>query len=232
MTASFDPLGRDGWDMYQRMLSLIQPVPETNGSSEAVRLNGKSTRTFDVYIEGSGPSSLDCVHAIYARVPILAPVSVAIGMIVVFFVFRSFLNALRFALALTTCLSAALALPTLVYQYGWLAFLQLDSLRSIGDIPWLLPLVTFAVSLGLSTAFDVIWVMTICAPRKFNECGSMYFLGLIVFIAMFGLSLSDVPLMNAVGFATCSATIFACVIVPNALTIPSFQGFSNVMKKY
>ena len=150
---------------------------------------------------------------------------------------------------------------------GAIKWLNIVIFDEIGYIPWIMPIIVFAMCLGLCTAFDVIWVMIVCVPtteggvvfstatttskddnnkkkRKlqmkivgksvsnFHEQGTVYFLGIVVVLSLFGLALSDVPLMNVVGFSCCTSIVFAGFMIPQGITLPVFDLFSDAMKKY
>jgi hypothetical protein len=227
MTATFDPLGVDGYKMLERIRTLTEPLP------------GNETHPciIETAVQGDGPSSLDTIHAIYGRVPILAPVSVAVATLIVLISSRSAINALRFAVGLAWGLAIVLGSITLIYQDGILNWTGITALSDIvnkasgeGEVPWIGPIITFAVALGLLTAFDVL-ASNICRSGRYEVLWDLHFSALLCVVAFLGLAVSDVPLMNLVGSSMVLASIMGGFLCPREITMPVFWWLGESLGK-
>jgi hypothetical protein len=217
LTAKFDPAGARGWAFYQRLLQLLnEPVPN------APRIR--------VWVKGTGPDTLDVVHQIYERFPVLAVLCTVLVFVVVLVGVRAPLCALRTALNAALCEAIVFGCCVAVYQRnpGDLQWTSAAPLHTMGSIPFIMPVVVFALTMGLAVAFDTYMTSRLAengvttpssvAVEWAKGMSDVSVAGLVSVVAMAGLMLSEVPLMNAMGLCCIIAAAVPSLLCQGVVT--------------
>ena len=127
-------------------------------------------RTLDVaaiQLAGGGGAILDAIATVYAAMPLVVAVVFGAAFGVVFAAFRSVLVPLRAVLSIALTVGWVYGVLIWVYQEGALAWTGIASLAPTpSGISWLVPVVTFAVLVGLGLDYDVFLLTRVYEIRQ------------------------------------------------------------------
>jgi len=181
-------------------------------------------RTLDVagiQLAGGGGAILDAIATVYAAMPLVVAVVFGAAFGVVFAAFRSVLVPLRAVLSIALTVGWVYGILIWVYQEGALEWTGIASLAPTpSGISWLVPVITFAVLVGLGLDYDVFLLTRVyeirlagaTSTRAINmglvKSGNVITAaGLIMSIAFCGLLLNPTGTLNQL----------ACVLVTSVL---------------
>lgn len=191
------------------------------------------------HVVGVGPTVMDVANRTFARFPLMVALMMGVVFVVVGVSFQSLLVPLRAVLCLLWMLVVTFGLAVLVFQDGWLAFLQLPQLgpRSAGAMSWMSPCMAFPVVVGLGLDYDIFYsgqvvdewerghdVKTASLRALALTANTISAAGVIMVVAFTPLLLSTTPALNEISFLVTVSVLLDCfvttkVIIPCAMAI-------------
>jgi len=203
--------------------------------------------TFPVkaHLFGGYTTTIDVQNALYAVVPIVIGVTVAIVLVIITFSFGSIFLALRLVFTVFTSLCWTYGLMVGVYQPGPIqeGFKVLTpSLKYSSGIYWLIPVMAFSILVGLALDYDIFLMSRVVEFRmlgwsdRASVClavdKSGYIIsaaGLIMSVSFAGLLMPDTTCLNQYGFilfigVAIDTFIVRPVLVPAVVTLASHTG--------
>eukprot|EP00759_Apiculatamorpha_spiralis_P045224 PhF_6_TR42106/c0_g1_i1/m.63571/K06994/K06994; putative drug exporter of the RND superfamily len=211
-----DPLGNDGDDWYKRFLELMKI---------------QKTRTdCDIYLAGYGGESMDAIDDVYSKMPLMIAMS---GIIVVVFLglsFRSVLIPIRGFLTIFLTMVWIFGFAAQTYQDGIFDKLNISGLHSEGAISWSVPILAFAIVVGIGLDYDI---FLLSRTMEYVEGGDQPIdaivkglsstatiitaAGIIMAVAFSGLVASEMPALNQLGFFMVFSVLFDTFLVRTCL---------------
>ena len=177
--------------------------------------------TSGMQLANGGGAIMDAISTVYGAMPIVIGMTFVAAFGVVFLAFRSLFVPLRAVLSIALTMGWVYGILIWIYQEGGLAWTGIESLAPTpSGICWIVPVITFAVMLGLGLDYDVFLLtrvyelrlsgasntkaVTVGLVRSGNVITAA---GLIMAIAFCGLLLNSTPTLNQM----------ACVLVVSVL---------------
>ena len=223
----FDPMGHDATKWIGNIRLLLDRFNEELASSGNPTVN--NTKFF---IYGGSCPVVDFSKQINDSFGMMLGCVVALVMVLVFLVFRSFLIPFRLAFTLLYTLAVAFGFTFYVYQtdaFHWL-FTSLHNFD--GDaIQWLVPSLTITIIIGLGLDYDIYLLTRVEEIRISSRCtdeeaiiqalhktGSVISgAGIIMAVAFSGLIMSSVVVLNQFGVLLCVSVILDTFVIRTIL---------------
>jgi uncharacterized membrane protein YdfJ with MMPL/SSD domain len=226
VTTRFDPAGVSGKKFFDNLRRLLDEHQTATGYTWA--------------LTGNMASSFDLISAIYGAFP-----SMIIGTMIVAFVslaisFRSIMIPIRSLMTIAATLSFVYGASVLVFQDGildWMGFEALHSKSYNGAVPYLIPVVSFPVVVGICLDYDIFLLTRASefrseqrmAPQDAVQHGLVATgwiitaAGIIMAIAFGGLLFSSMGQLNVLSFYMVVAVLFDTFIVRTVLAPPAMS---------
>eukprot|EP00462_Mataza_sp_D1_P018131 CAMPEP_0175140068 /NCGR_PEP_ID=MMETSP0087-20121206/11259_1 /TAXON_ID=136419 /ORGANISM="Unknown Unknown, Strain D1" /LENGTH=816 /DNA_ID=CAMNT_0016423161 /DNA_START=101 /DNA_END=2552 /DNA_ORIENTATION=- len=183
---------------------------------------------YQVHIAGVAADTFDAVDAVYGALPTMLAITSAVVLVITAFAFKSVLVPLRgvFTIAVTLGFVYGFASLTYTHQPGAFDWLGLAGLKSQGALFWLVPVMTFAIIVGVGLDYDIFLLVRVKEfwdegyPLKesvlagLSKTGSIITAaGLIMAIAFSGLLFSSQAALNQLSFYLVFAVLFETFLV-------------------
>jgi len=148
---------------------------------------------------------------------------------------------LRLFLTIAMPMFMIYGMAVLVYQHGWLSWLNSNSVDRTQGIAWIIPLMTITLLFGLALDYDIfLWsrideYMKHGVPLRpaivrgvFKTGSIITAAGLIMAAAFSGLFFSTVPALNQAGFILVSSVLVDTFLIRTTL-VPSILSISMIV---
>ena len=223
-----DPFSRQGTDWLvqaRRRLDDVKHVAEAVG--------------FSVYLLDGAGAEYDADQSVYAVVPLMIGVTMAIVFVLMGLFFKSIVVPLRSVLTICLTLAWVYGLSVLVYQEGAFAGLGLNCVSKTDQISWLPPVMTFSIIVGLGLDYEVFIISRILEFREegltdnsavlkglYKRGGIITAAGVIMAVAFSGLLLSGELLLNQTAFMLVMAVLTDTFVIRTVL-VPILMGLTG-----
>lgn len=191
---------------------------------------------YEVYIVGGASSLYDELDQIYSSFPKMILVTVVLVFVWMGISFQSIGVPLRSVISIATTLCYVYGYVVLVYQYGLLNWLGIDSLAKTGEIYFLIPIISFTVIVGLGLDYDVFLTTRVLEYRHlgYDHISSILLglhktgtiitaAGIIMCVSFGGLLLSQTYFLNQLSLYLVTAVLLDTFVVRTIL-VPSVLG--------
>jgi putative drug exporter of the RND superfamily len=216
ITSNFNPLDEHSSVWIQSVRTLLATTSSQYAPYASLYLNGGSVAVFDAVAE------------VNRDFPIIVGATVGIVFLIVALVFRSILIPLRLVFTTALSLTFVYGIAVIALQYG-----MFDEITSITRLYWLVPIMSFALIVGLSLDYDIFLLTRIIETRQvgFTTRASVvkgvYWTGhiitgagLIMCVSFGGLLLAQEDILVEFGFLLCVAVLYDTFIV-RSLLVPA-----------
>jgi uncharacterized membrane protein YdfJ with MMPL/SSD domain len=206
---------------------------------------------YEVRFGGYKVAEVDSVNHAVARFPAMVVVTVGLAFVIVGVFMRSIFMPLRLLLTLAVPLAAVYSLAMLVYQIGafeW-AWNGAGLERGLGAVPpmfadvggfyWSIPIICFAITIGLALDYDVFLIQRIAENRRrgihvrwavplaVSQTGSLITAaGVIMAVAFGSLLFMDSMAARQMGFILVSSVLFDTFVV-RTLLVPAVMSMTD-----
>eukprot|EP00667_Euglena_gracilis_P002753 EG_transcript_2758 len=176
---------------------------------------------YTLTLTGGASSQVDMLDEVWRDLPLMGGLTFGIIVLIVAVAFRSLILPLAFILAMCYTLGVTFGLAVMVF----------------GPLQWTIPVMSFSITCGLALDYGVFLLTRVREFRRagyFHEAavikgvhrtgGVITSAGVIMFIALGGLMLSEEPALNQFGLLLCFSVlldtfIIRCAFVPALLTL-------------
>lgn len=180
-----DPTGPSGFRLYRQIediasaFNALPPAALSEGKKIKASVD-EALLALRVYVTGVGPLSVASVDVIYADFPTVVGVAAAVVFLLVGVTFRSPTIPLRAIASIAATELVAFGLAIAAYQgvgsfttasrdvgpslFAWTTWASLQGRD--GAVPWIVPIVSFTVIVGLALDYDVFLVTGVVEERE------------------------------------------------------------------
>ena len=222
-----DPYSSDGITWLNDARDLLDDL------SEQGQLQG-----FQVVLQNGATTTYDAITEVYDAFPMMIGVTLAVVFVLVGAFFKSINAPLRSVFTIGLTLMFVYGLSVLVYQYGWLEWLNWSSVKNTGEISWLPPIMAFSIIVGLGLDYDIFLASRVLELRLegydeqssilkglYKTGGIITAAGTIMAIAFGGLLLGGELLLNQFAFYIFVAVLMDTFVV-RTIMVPILMGLS------
>uniref|UniRef100_A0A7S2K5X9 Membrane transport protein MMPL domain-containing protein n=2 Tax=Leptocylindrus danicus TaxID=163516 RepID=A0A7S2K5X9_9STRA len=194
---------------------------------------------FQVVLQNGATVTHDAIDDVYNCFPMMIGVTLVVVFVLVGAFFRSVNAPLRSVFTIGLTLMFVYGLAVLVYQYGWLEWLNWSSVKNTGEIAWLPPIMSFSIIVGLGLDYDIFLASRVLELRLegydeqssilkglYKTGGIITAAGTIMAIAFGGLLLGGEVLLNQLAFYIFIAVLMDTFVV-RTIMVPILMGLSH-----
>jgi uncharacterized membrane protein YdfJ with MMPL/SSD domain len=224
----FDPFSDAGHTWLQDFRDAMAAA--ASGGAEGCAC-GDALSLHTMQLAGGGSGILDAISTVYASMPYVIATTFAAAFGVVLLAFRSVFVPLRAVLSIALTVAWVYGLLIWVYQEGGLSWTGVPSLQPTpAGISWIVPVITFAVLVGLGLDYDVFLLTRVYETRLGGASNSVAITtglvrsgnvitaaGVIMAIAFTGLLLNTQPALNQMAMVLVSSVLLDTFVVRTVL---------------
>mmetsp|Transcript_12845 Transcript_12845/g.19486 ORF Transcript_12845/g.19486 Transcript_12845/m.19486 type:complete len:989 (+) Transcript_12845:37-3003(+) len=194
---------------------------------------------FQVVLQNGATVTHDAIDNVYDCFPMMIGVTLVVVFVLVGAFFKSVNAPLRSVFTIGLTLMFVYGLAVLVYQYGWLEWLNWSSVKNTGEIAWLPPIMSFSIIVGLGLDYDIFLASRVLELRLegydeqssilkglYKTGGIITAAGTIMAIAFGGLLLGGELLLNQLAFYIFIAVLMDTFVV-RTIMVPILMGLSH-----
>ena len=139
-------------------------LTSTRDIIQKLEQNG-SLQDYTVVLEGGASIEFDASAMVYESFPSMIGITLFCVFILIGYFFGSFVTPIRSVISIGITTSFVYGLLVLVYQHGFFQWTGLSNFQATKEIPWLSPIMSFSIMVGLGLDYDVFLISRILEFR-------------------------------------------------------------------
>eukprot|EP01062_Namystynia_karyoxenos_P062451 TRINITY_DN55332_c0_g1_i1.p1 TRINITY_DN55332_c0_g1~~TRINITY_DN55332_c0_g1_i1.p1 ORF type:complete len:1016 (+),score=393.96 TRINITY_DN55332_c0_g1_i1:99-3146(+) len=217
-----DPLGVEGERLHDALMDM-RPMWEA-------KLRCK------IYFSGYNAIVWETVQKLFGQFPLMIALECAVVFLILGTVFKSLLIPLRAVCTIGLTLAWTFGFCDLVYEHNLLGWMGITAWKGEGAVEWTNTIVLFSMVVGIGLDYDIFLLTRIkeyhsqgvptreCIRQGLCDTGPIITAaGIIMAVAFSGLFVSDIAVLNQMGFYLVFSVLFETFVVESLLS-PSLMG--------